>query len=61
MLDLKYKDRSSVPPGLVEAMLGTASDAIIAIDVGGLISFWNPGRCGFSDLQQMKPSEIPSI
>ena len=43
MLDSKYEDTPSVPPGLVEAVLGTASDAIIATDTGGLISFWNPG------------------
>jgi PAS domain S-box-containing protein len=34
---------TSVPHGLVEAILGTASDAIIATDVNGCISFWNPG------------------
>jgi PAS domain S-box-containing protein len=43
MLDSKYEDWASVPPGLVEAVLGTASDAIIATDTGGLITFWNPG------------------
>jgi PAS domain S-box-containing protein len=36
-------DMTSVPHGLVEAILGTASDAIIATDVDGCISFWNPG------------------
>jgi PAS domain S-box-containing protein len=43
MLNPKYKDRASVPPGLLEAILGTNSDAIIATDAGGLINFWNPG------------------
>jgi PAS domain S-box-containing protein len=36
-------ETTSVPHGLVEAILGTASDAIIATDVDGCISFWNPG------------------
>jgi PAS domain S-box-containing protein len=34
---------ASVPRGLVEAILGSASDAIIATDADGRISFWNPG------------------
>ena len=33
----------STPPGLVDAILATASDAIIATDRTGVISFWNPG------------------
>jgi PAS domain S-box-containing protein len=33
----------SVPHGLIEAILGTVSDAIIATDAEGFISFWNPG------------------
>src|SRR5450759_1536797 len=33
----------NVPPGLVDAMLATASDAIIAPERAGLVSFWNPG------------------
>jgi PAS domain S-box-containing protein len=33
----------NVPPGLVDAMLATASDAIIATDRAGIVSFWNPG------------------
>ena len=33
----------TVPPRLAEAILATASDAIIATDRTGTISFWNPG------------------
>ena len=33
----------NTPPGLVDAILATASDAIIATDRSGVISFWNPG------------------
>jgi PAS domain S-box-containing protein len=33
----------NMPPGLVDAILATASDAIIATDRTGIISFWNPG------------------
>lgn len=33
----------SLPHGLIEAILGTASDAIIATDADGFISFWNAG------------------
>jgi len=36
-------EASSVPHGLIEAILRTVSDAIIATDASGLISFWNPG------------------
>jgi PAS domain S-box-containing protein len=32
-----------VPHGLVEALLATASDAIISTDHTGVINFWNPG------------------
>ena len=39
----KLKKSASVPHGLIEAILGTVSDAIIATDADGLISFWNPG------------------
>ena len=39
----RSRETASIPRGLTEAVLGTASDAIIATDVGGLISFWNPG------------------
>ena len=31
------------PPGLIDAVLKTASDAIIATDRAGTINFWNPG------------------
>jgi PAS domain S-box-containing protein len=30
-------------PGLADALLKTASDAIVATDRTGIISFWNPG------------------
>ena len=30
------------PPGLIDAVLKTASDAIIATDRAGIINFWNP-------------------
>ena len=33
----------TVPPGLIDALLTTASDAVIATDHAGNISFWNPG------------------
>ncbi|MET0677366.1 MAG: PAS domain S-box protein [Bradyrhizobium sp.] len=29
--------------GLGDALLGSASDAIVATDRGGMITFWNPG------------------
>jgi PAS domain S-box-containing protein len=32
-----------VPDGLVDALLATASDAIIATDRTGIVNFWNPG------------------
>jgi PAS domain S-box-containing protein len=32
-----------VPHGLIEAVLATESDAIIATDHNGIIDFWNPG------------------
>lgn len=32
-----------IPSGLVDALLNSASDAIIATDREGLIAFWNPG------------------
>jgi PAS domain S-box-containing protein len=37
------KGTVSVPHGLIEAILETVSDAIIATDAEGFISFWNPG------------------
>jgi PAS domain S-box-containing protein len=33
----------SMADGLIEAILGAASDAIIATDADGRITFWNPG------------------
>jgi PAS domain S-box-containing protein len=32
-----------VPHGLIEALLATASDAIVATDHTGIVNFWNPG------------------
>jgi PAS domain-containing protein len=43
MAGSKSKGTASVPHGLIEAILGTVSDAIIATDADGFISFWNPG------------------
>lgn len=31
------------PPGLGDALLATASDAVIATDRDGIVNFWNPG------------------
>jgi PAS domain S-box-containing protein len=33
----------NIPPGLSDALLNSASDAIIATNREGLITFWNPG------------------
>jgi PAS domain S-box-containing protein len=33
----------NIPPGLGDALLASASDAIIATDRGGVVTFWNPG------------------
>ena len=44
----------NMPPGLVDAILATASDAIIATDHSGIISFWNPGAArifGFTPVE----------
>ncbi|EGP08372.1 transcriptional regulator [Bradyrhizobiaceae bacterium SG-6C] len=41
----------SAPAGLAEALLASASDAIIATDRGGVVTYWNPGAVrifGFS-------------
>ena len=37
------RDIMTVPHGLIEALLATASDAIIATDHAGITNFWNPG------------------
>jgi PAS domain S-box-containing protein len=33
----------NIPPGLADALLGSASDAIVATDREGCVTFWNPG------------------
>lgn len=41
----------AVPEGLTDALLTSASDAIIATDRDGIVTFWNPGAVrifGFS-------------
>ncbi|EKS42539.1 PAS domain-containing protein [Afipia clevelandensis] len=41
----------SAPAGLAEALLASASDAIIATDRDGVVTYWNPGAVrifGFS-------------
>lgn len=43
MVGSKTNSTACVPHGLIEAILGSASDAIIATDAGGRIIFWNPG------------------
>jgi PAS domain S-box-containing protein len=43
MVGSKTNSMAGVPRGLPEAILGSASDAIIATDAGGRITFWNPG------------------
>lgn len=40
---LTEENAMTIPPGLAEALLATASDAIIATDRDGLVTFWNPG------------------
>ena len=44
---------------LVDALLGTSSDVIIATDMEGLVSFWNPGAVrifGFTELEAIGQS-----
>lgn len=46
----------AVPAGLAEALLTSASDAIIATDRDGVVTFWNPGAVrifGFSSDEAM--------
>jgi PAS domain S-box-containing protein len=47
-------DAMHTPPGLGDALLATASDAIIATDRRGIVTFWNPGAeriFGFSSAE----------
>ena len=49
----------SAPRRLIDALLSTPSDAIIATDREGLISFWNPGAVrifGFTELEAVGQS-----
>jgi PAS domain S-box-containing protein len=49
----------TIPPGLADALLATASDAIIATDRDGLVTFWNPGAArifGFAVAEAMGQS-----
>ena len=43
MVSPKVEGKVRAPHGLTEAILTTASDAVIATDAEGLITFWNPG------------------
>ena len=43
MVDSKFSAAAGAPDGLIEAILDTTSDAIIATDADGRITFWNPG------------------
>ena len=61
MAGSKSRGTASVPHGLIEAILGTVSDAIIATDAAGFISFWNPGAFEYSALPLKKRSGVPSI
>lgn len=45
---------TSAPAGLADALLNSASDAIIATDRRGIVTFWNPGAVrifGFSSIE----------
>lgn len=55
----RYNATAGVPHGLIEAILGSASDAIIAADADGRITFWNPGAArifGFSSVEAIGSS-----
>jgi PAS domain S-box-containing protein len=43
MVGSRSSKTESIPRGLTEAILAMVSDAIIATDARGLITFWNPG------------------
>ena len=50
---------ADAPHGLIEAILGSASDAIIATDADGRITYWNPGATrifGFSSVEAIGSS-----
>jgi PAS domain S-box-containing protein len=52
-------DTMNIPPGLGDALLATASDAIIATDRSGIVTFWNPGAeriFGFNSLEAVGQS-----
>lgn len=59
MVGSESKAAASVPQGVVDAILGTASDAIIASDADGRIIFWNPGATrifGFTSQEAIESS-----
>ena len=43
MVGSKFNAAAGPPDGLIEAILGSASDAIIASNSCGRITFWDPG------------------
>ena len=52
----------NIPPGLGDALLNSASDAIIATDREGRIIFWNPGAeriFGFTADEAVSPVARP--
>jgi len=49
----------SAPRPFIDALLGISSDAIIATDLEGLVSFWNPGAVrifGFTESEAIGQS-----
>jgi PAS domain-containing protein len=50
-----------VPHELIQALIVTASDAIMAADRTGVINFWNLGTDRIFGFRLMKPSDVPSI